>query len=675
MTYPNRRLRSLGWFVGAAVIALGPALYATDAPKTDDGDIAARVKAADGDYGDGAIVVVYEANDVVVADSGMGTDTQHRVVKILTDAGVRGQSIRRWAYQPATNLVKLESIRIHRKSGEIETVDVAEAVDQPAPAGIIFWGDRQLAISIPRLEIGDAVETVHIKRGFNVAYLASDETETWGGDLQPPMPGHWYDQVIWESDEPIIEKRYDVRVPKDKPLQYEIINGALASSIRFEGDDLCYHFEKKDIPAFKGQARMLSRSDVACKLVLATVKDWHDKARWFASANERSFEVDDAIQAEVDEVTAGLETDEEKWMALNHWVAENIRYVGSSRGACEGYTTHDAIETFRDRGGVCKDKAGMLVAMLRAAGYESHIVMTMAWSRVEETPADQFNHAVTCVRMADGSLKLLDPTWMPKSRENWSSAEQCQTVVFGTPDGEVGKQLTAYSPPEDNAATWRSRCSVLPDGALRGRIHLTTLGAPETALRRALARVRPVDRSSCIEQSLHALASNARVETAEVTEPADFSEPAALEVEYAAASYALGDETRWLVRLPAMSGALQDLFMQDIKGSADVTVADRRFAVRIRSTRRLDCEETIGLPPGFVASNLPAAVSLTGPAASLEFEISTTANSVHYRCLLDMKKHIIPVEEYGNFKQVIDKLDELAETMIVCRKGEQRVRR
>ncbi len=148
-----------------------------------------------------------------------------------------------------------------------------------------------------------------------------------------------------------------------------------------------------------------------------------------------------------------------------------------------------------------------------------------------------------------------------------------------------------------------------------------------------------------------------------------------LDVEFAAASYGLGDETRRLVRLPAMSGLLRDLFMSDVKGCAGVKAVDRRFAVRIRSTRRLDCEETIQLPEGFVASNLPQPVSLTGPAASLDFEASATPEGVHYRCKLDLKKHIVPVEEYENFKQVIDKFHELGEEMIVCRKGEQRVRR
>jgi len=135
---------------------------------------------------------------------------------------------------------------------------------------------------------------------------------------------------------------------------------------------------------------MASSSDVRCKLVLATLNDWHAKARWFHEANEPSFKTDVAIKAMVRELVGAPDekrmTDEEKIASLNHWVAENVRYVGNSRGAHEGYTTHPAIETFRDRGGVCKDKAGLLVAMLRVAGFDSYIVMTQAGTDVQAGP-------------------------------------------------------------------------------------------------------------------------------------------------------------------------------------------------------------------------------------------------------------------------------------------------
>ncbi len=112
-----------------------------------------------------------------------------------------------------------------------------------------------------------------------------------------------------------------------------------------------------------------------------------------------SFEFDDEIKAKVDEIVRGAKDDWEKISRLTHWVAEEIRYSGISMGPGEGYTLHKGTMTFRDRCGVCKDKAGMLITMLRAAGFESYPAMTMAGSRIDRIPADQFNHSVTLVKV------------------------------------------------------------------------------------------------------------------------------------------------------------------------------------------------------------------------------------------------------------------------------------
>lgn len=658
--------------VGLLIAAATPALHARGGD-----DIGAKVAAVKGAYDGAAQVVVYDATDVTVAENGLGTNDQTRVVKILTEDGIRPNSVLRWDFDPATNRLELKHVRIHRAGGAVEEVDVGGAAHQPESAGIIFWGSRQLAIHVPSLAVGDAVEFRRIKTGFNTAYLAEG-----GGDaaaakaaaesaLEPPMPGHWYDSIQWEEDIPVIEKHYVVRLPKDKPLHFEVVNGALTSSVMVEGGHRVYRFSKKDIPPFKGEPQMCARSDVACKLVLATLEDWHAKARWFYQANEPSFKTDEAIEAKVRELTAGLEDDEAKIAALNHWVAENVRYVGTSRGPCEGYTTHAAVETFHDRGGVCKDKAGLLVAMLRVAGFESYIVMTMAGSRVEQTAADQFNHAVTSIRNTDGTFRLLDPTWLPKNREMWSSAEQRQAVVFGTPEGESGLRLSDYSPPEDNQTTWEVQTALLPNGRLQGSARITTVGCPETHLRRGLAGIRPDDRRGRFEDSLRALSPSVAIGSLVFTDPVDFRGPAEVSLAFDAPGFvAVGNDTRHL-RLPALSGMLMDLVLPDIMGSAPTDAAQRRHPVRIRSTRQWVCRESMQLEPGWTHARLPAKVSIDGPAAALNFAIESSKSGLVYRLTASMKKHIVPPAEYGNYKQVIDALKTLTEEIVVLRKEVQ----
>lgn len=105
----------------------------------------------------------------------------------------------------------------------------------------------------------------------------------------------------------------------------------------------------------------------------------------------------------MDEIIKGKKTEMDKIAALTHWVADNIRYSGISMGKGEGYTLHNTKMNFTDRCGVCKDIAGTLISFLRMAGFEAYPAMTMAGSRVEQIPADHFNHCVAVVKLSNGT--------------------------------------------------------------------------------------------------------------------------------------------------------------------------------------------------------------------------------------------------------------------------------
>jgi transglutaminase-like putative cysteine protease len=84
---------------------------------------------------------------------------------------------------------------------------------------------------------------------------------------------------------------------------------------------------------------------------------------------------------------------------------------------------------FTDRCGVCKDKAGMLITLLRAAGFEAYPAMTMAGSRIDYIPADQFNHCVTVVKSRrDGKYHLLDPPGCPSPESSGRAPNSSRTI-------------------------------------------------------------------------------------------------------------------------------------------------------------------------------------------------------------------------------------------------------
>ncbi|MFH1419126.1 MAG: DUF3857 and transglutaminase domain-containing protein [Planctomycetota bacterium] len=655
---------------GVAQALAGPPLPAKEEEIKEMISAAGDAKA----YNEASVVYVLDEADVYVQDSGLATTESCQVIKLLTDAGVRANSVLRYEFDPATNRVTYKSIRIHRKDGQVEDVPVSSIIQQPARQHMIYWGNQQYLLQMPRLRIGDTLEIRISKTGFNIAYLRDAEGAAGGGaaggkdgeeTLVPPMPGHWYESTEWQGDLPVLKRRYSVHMPKDKPVQFEVYNGSLRSSLWFTEDAHVYTWEAEDVKPIKREPHMIATSDVVTKLVMATVPDWEMKSRWFHAANEGQFEADDAIREKVAEITAGLEDDEAKIVACLHWVADNIRYYGTSRGPCEGFTLHKGTETFRDKGGVCKDIAGMLITMLRVLGHEVYPSLTMAGSRVEAIPADQFNHTITVMRKKDGTFRILDPTWSPHSRETWSSWEALQGLVYGTPEGQP-LCLSPFFPPEYSKLTARSDGEIREDGTLSTRIVIDASGSPGTSFRRTVGRT-PVPQQRPLFEETAAVAPNAALEELAHTDPLDYSRDSQIDVQMSAADYVAGEGDLRMFRLPLMARPFGSWILSDL--TYDVSAKERKFGMRLRATRLLVFEGELKLPAGWKVEKVPEPEEMDSGSATLSFKATPEDGVLKYRFELTVKHNIIPASDYVEYKKAIDTMNKLKDEWIVCSVG------
>ncbi|MCK4872802.1 MAG: DUF3857 and transglutaminase domain-containing protein [Phycisphaerales bacterium] len=645
-------------------VLTAPAIAEPPQPVDDDKIREMLALAGDADAYDGAsLVYVLDEADVYVQHSGLATTESCQVIKILTDAGIRSQSVFRQTCDPDTNRIAVRSVKIHRADGVVEDVPLSGIVMQPTRQNAIYWGGDQYLLSIPRLAIGDALEIRTSKIGFNIAYLADGSaSQLDASGLEPPMPGHWYEVTPFYTSHPIIHKRYTVHMPADMPIQYEVYNGEVKSSLWFAGDTHVHTFSAENIQPVSGEPHMVARDDCLPKLVIATVPDWEMKSRWFFNANESQFDADDAIRAKVAEITAGLD-EEAQIQACLHWVADNIRYYGTSRGPREGFTLHHSIETFQDKGGVCKDIAGMLITMLRVLGHETYPSLTMAGSRVERIPADQFNHTVTVVRNPDGSFRVLDPTWSPVSRELWSSREALQGLVYGTPEGQ-DQTLSPYFSPEENMLQLHARRSMIDSaGTLTTDIHGELCGYPGTYLRRYTNADRKFEYGARIARYLN-MGPSARIDKLDFIDPRDYSQNAWFDMTVSAPRYAVCGDDRMMFRLPLMRHPLRRIFIRDLfyGFSAD----EREFNLRLRATRLIRYEETIDLPDGWRVESAPEARSFESPSASISFEIVPGDGELSYMFEFILKDDRIAPENYVGFKKAVDMMLDIADEWVIC---------
>ncbi len=600
-------------------------------------------------------VTVFDRQSTLMEQSGLSRVVVHKVLKVLSEAGAVKLHVLRFDYDPASSAASVYRVRIFRKSGKIEEVSLKNLRDLPQPQHMIYWGARTRLLNLPRLYVGDSVEMIYKRKGFIIAYLGKTSEDE--SRYIPPMRGHFYDVVYFIDKYPMMEKSYTLIVPRNKPIHYKLFHAQLGSSQRFTKTHIIYKWWKRNIPKHTTEPRMsaygtsvMDCSDVVPKLVLATVPNWQTKSSWFFRINEPVFKANQAIIDKVKELLAGKKTDLEKVSTLLHWVADEIRYSGISMGKGEGYTIHPGIMTFYDRAGVCKDIAGMLITMLRVAGYTAYPAMTMAGARVEDIPADQFNHCVVALKKKDGSYWMLDPTWAPYSRELWSSAEQGQNYVIGSPKGEI-LMITPYVPPSKNYIRIKARSTLQADGSLKSHLFLTAEGYPDAGFRRILVYRPKRRRVQHFQRMLNRISPRVTLLSHSYLAPQDYRKPFELNLDYQAADYALTSDKIVVLRAPLAHHILVPLRRFTYHLFLPLP-PKRKYRVVLRSTQETTFEEIITLPKNYKVLSLPKPQSYR--SSVIDFDTSYTLlkdGSLRYYRTFKLKKKEFTAKEYPSFRK------------------------
>jgi hypothetical protein len=610
------------------------------------------------------LLVIFDSTNVEMMESGLSYNYIHRLYKVLTPDGAKGLSVIKFDYDPLSAWSEISSVTIYRADGTKTALDTSKVLDYPQPARAIYWGAREKMIEVGRLEAGDAVDVHLFRKGFTYALLADGSDDE---QYIPPMKGHFYDIVPFYSNDPVQLKVYQIKVPDTKVLQYEVYNGEVSSKMWRNGDKLVYTFSKKDIQPFHGEPRSVDASDIATKLLMSTSPDWKSKSVWFYGVNEeyKSFTANDEIRKKVNELLRNARNENDSITILTHWAGDELRYLGVSMGKGEGYTLHRGEMNFTDRCGVCKDKAGMLITMLRAAGFDAYPAMTMAGSRIDYIPADQFNHCVTVVKSrADGKYHLLDPTWVPFVRELWSSAEQQQNYLMGVPEGaDLGE--TPVSNPTNHYLRMNGTTTISADGTLEGEYTVTAEGQTDAAVRGIFTRSYVADWAANVEKEVLHISPLAQLVKVTYDDPYNYlAGPVQMKFRIRIPEYATvaGNE---MIFTPLLASGFMKRAMPHT--GFDTSLEDRKFPFRDRTSHTVEITEKITMPGIREIVYAPDAKSGNGSGAQYSGIIKRENNSLSFTFNASFPKRIYQPEDWDSFKEAVACQNKFASEPVIVR--------
>ncbi|MBQ9588160.1 MAG: DUF3857 and transglutaminase domain-containing protein [Bacteroidales bacterium] len=626
-------------------------------------------------------VTRFDSTTVYMEETGLSRVEYHKRISMVDHKGCADNSVVKMDYDPLSAYVEIRKVLVHRHyTGQTDTI-TAPVLDYVAPARLIYWGASQKMVEVGLLHPGDELEVWSFRKGYTYALLGAENTvgnvpersiaSNSNDDSRyiPPMRGHFYDIVPFWSDQPINDKVYSVNVLKSKKLRFRFYNDMSGVTIDSTdlGDRMVYTFRRHDIMPLKHEPSALADNDMQCKLLLSTAPNWEAKSMWFYGVNEDygSFTTTPAVTAKVRELLAPAKTELDSISILTHWVADNIRYCGISMGDGEGYTLHNAEMNFTDRCGVCKDKAGMLVTMLRAAGFKSYAAMTMAGERIDRIPADQFNHSVCVVQRRNGRYELLDPTWVPNVRELWSSAEQQQGYLMGLPQG-ADLMETPTSPAENHYLRINGTSTIKKNGTLEGTFTITAEGQSDAAVR-GVFRGRQSEWQRNLELKLLRIAPNATIKKVTHTDPDHYlDQPVSITYYYSIPDYAIIDGDN-LIFIPLTARNLYASAMGHLR--FDTVMESRTQPFADRCSRLVEINETITLPAEYKSMDYAATIDgVVSPAVNYGCGFQLQGKQLHFGESAMFNKRIYDAADWPAFRQAVRNQKVVAATPVILKK-------
>ena len=580
-------------------------------------------------------------------------------VKLLTEKGRREESTLTLRYSRrygSAGVLYVGAIGLDGVEREIDvSATTSDATDNSSMDENIYDPlDRKIVCTIPGLKVG---ETLH--------------TKTFRKTTKPRCEGKWAEAVVMEWSQPILKSTWEIVAPAALPLRKTAVRNPLgnvtATTRKLEDGSTLHVFACTNSPQVFPEPDMPPLWTQVQNVRVSTAADWPEVSKWYWELCRPHMErATSEISNKVYEVVKGVSGREARMRAVFKFVSQEIRYMGlTMEDTSPGYAPHDIDTTFNNRYGVCRDKAALLVEMLRIAGFDAFPVLINVGAKLDpEVPQPFFNHAIVAVEK-DGNgdwgtgnaerYILMDPT-NENAKDLYPSYESDKSYLVCRPEGDILRTSPVPSP-EANSLKVESRGVLSKDGSLYLENDIVFNGINDTAYRGVLVKRKPEDRIKSFERMVKALVPGAELVKCEI-EPKDMRDTDT------------PVEVRLVSRLPevVLRGVSQDslsvpyistmLGMANFLLSGNTSLEKRRFPLSLSTTASIDEHIVISAESGALGDvkELPADEKI-GSGCEYARSFSFANGELASRRRISVNKVEFSPEEYAVLREDIKKIE------------------
>jgi hypothetical protein len=603
------------------------------------------------DYPEASAVFMKLQESADVAEDGFVTIARNRLIKVLTLRGRERYSNQQFLYNTDdTEISVLKGVTV-RKTGRVVEVE-ADAINDVTPA---FLRDATMYANVMEKVIS-----------FPVAGPGST-MELQLSEAHRPTPDGSYSGIEHMGAlDPLLEASFTIRYPEgaEAPLTEGRTGGLGNTTLRKSEEPGEIVWSVADVPALVEEEHMPSYSSLHPTVIYSSYRTWDEPAAFFAGQFFPHVQTDGAIAARVVELGSDL-SPAEKRKAVFLEVATDIRNVHLNLGL-GGYEPNDASEVLENKYGDTRDKAVLLVSMLRAAGIEAYPAVVAGLPDApftEDVPTlKQFTRILVAVPDGD-SYRYLDPFlddvsygFLRWGRGNTAlvvrddgTGELVEIPGFRAQESRSTQNLTVTLDEKGNA-------DVIADCNL--------IGFFDRKARRDLKDATPSEAEKLFDSAANLVSTGATDEGYEYSDLTDLTAPVRVSQTVRAEELAVPQGDMMIVHLPpyphgfAQSGIYPSL-------------AERRYAFEFPCEFESVLTINLSLPDGYEVAWLPDDVTLTTPDVAFEIacDLDEENHAVVWRRSVTVNERSIPVERYDEFKDSYDTLGSPKNRLVLLRKS------
>jgi transglutaminase-like putative cysteine protease len=565
-----------------------------------------------------------------VFPNGLASKFNQVVYQPLTDRAAQEDRQYSFGYEADSQIVQVRGARVFHKDGTIEdATEMGEAGNADSPEIAMYTSARVYGVRMPRLSAGDVVD---------IRYRLEDVS------AHNAFADYFGDVSYLQSRDPISRAEYILIGPKSRTFYFNTPTIPVAKTTEEKGDSRIFKFLATDVPGVEPESLQPPYSEFLGHVHVSTYKTWEDVGKWYWGLVKDQFNADAEVRRRVAEITKGLTDERAKVKAVYDFVVQKTRYVALEFGI-HGFKPYSCPQIFARGFGDCKDKATLIVTMLKELGIPATIVIVRTGMRglFEEAPASlaPFDHAIAYVPSLDlyldGTAEYTGSTELP-SMDRGSMALQIN-------EGNAKLVHLPDAPAKESTTIRRIEATIAADGSAQVDWRAEIMGASASAWR--VRYHAEASRKQRLQEDLGSDLPSIALDKIETGKLDDVEAAVTIRAHGKVAVFTRNEDGALSVSAGPREHLVRDMAPQ----------SQRKLDIRLGARNVGTTEWTIHLPASAKVTSAPKAAKGSSPFGSFEVTSETSGSTVKVTTTLTLDRSRVTAAEYAAFRAYCEQAD------------------